>query len=542
MTAERWLAAVVRYMPAERAEWGAAMLAELHQMKPAEQWRFAISCTRVALFPPPKGGHEGMAKGILGTLAIVALAALALSNPETGGTWLARAINLHIVTVLVSRILLVDWLVLAGLAWGQAKRAKGVEPWTRVPAAMQRRVRLAVELYFGLFSPVLYLAILTSWPGMQRLRTDWAFATWIGPLHVVAAVTLLAAWAWRLYGAAFRPETKLARGAPRLLLCLSLVLLAAFALKDLTMVMPANTSQQWHWTYSLLTIFLFGPMYLIPGVLLYGYLCDSAKTSEFLLLTTRTSRAAIAAAVAVAVLTTALAMQRRGDDEVKRIVFSQSATIRTAAARYDTDPRLIAAIVYVTHRDQLSPLRESVERVASTAWGIGLADRTVNQALDLSLGAAQIKPRTLQTGVALAVADPRDFSRAGFIHVGEGEGNVEPLGVGWSQQIGEKVKLTPPIRLEAERNEIVAALHIPEKNLEMCAFLLALYQRQWEIADPAWSIRHRPDILATLYQIGFVRSKPHGSPRSNAFGDRVREVYHQPWLAAEFQQQQPPRG
>jgi hypothetical protein len=77
----------------------------------------------------------------------------------------------------------------------------------------------------------------------------------------------------------------------------------------------------------------------------------------------------------------------------------------------------------------------------------------------------------------------------------------------------------------------VAALNRPETNLETCAFLLALYQRQWENANPAWSIRQRPEILATLYQIGFARSKPHGAPRSNAFGTRVREVYEQPWLS-----------
>ena len=69
-----------------------------------------------------------------------------------------------------------------------------------------------------------------------------------------------------------------------------------------------------------------------------------------------------------------------------------------------------------------------------------------------------------------------------------------------------------------------------EANLETCALILALYQKQWEAANGEWSIRARPDILATLYQIGFARSKPHGAPNSNAFGTRVREVYEQPWL------------
>jgi hypothetical protein len=40
-------------MPAERGEWGAAMLAELATLQqPLARWRFALGCARVALFPP----------------------------------------------------------------------------------------------------------------------------------------------------------------------------------------------------------------------------------------------------------------------------------------------------------------------------------------------------------------------------------------------------------------------------------------------------------------------------------------------------------
>jgi hypothetical protein len=67
-------------------------------------------------------------------------------------------------------------------------------------------------------------------------------------------------------------------------------------------------------------------------------------------------------------------------------------------------------------------------------------------------------------------------------------------------------------------------------NLAMCALILALYQRQWESANPDWALRGRPEILATLYQIGFARSRPHAAPRSSAFGARVREVHGQAWL------------
>jgi len=52
----RLLTIAVRRMPAERGEWGAAMLAELAQLQhPFTRWRFALGCARVALFPPRKG-------------------------------------------------------------------------------------------------------------------------------------------------------------------------------------------------------------------------------------------------------------------------------------------------------------------------------------------------------------------------------------------------------------------------------------------------------------------------------------------------------
>jgi hypothetical protein len=79
-----------------------------------------------------------------------------------------------------------------------------------------------------------------------------------------------------------------------------------------------------------------------------------------------------------------------------------------------------------------------------------------------------------------------------------------------------------------------------ESNLALCALILSLYQRQWEAANPAWSLRARPDVLATLYQIGVTRSRPHASPGSNALGRRVRQVLEEPWLAELLKGTRPP--
>ena len=44
----------------------------------------------------------------------------------------------------------------------------------------------------------------------------------------------------------------------------------------------------------------------------------------------------------------------------------------------------------------------------------------------------------------------------------------------------------------------------------------------------------RPEITATLYQIGFARSRPHGAPRANAFGEEVGRVFRSPWIEEHF--------
>lgn len=52
---ERLLTLAARRMTAERGEWGAAMLAELAQLRqPLARWQFALGCTRVVLVPPRK--------------------------------------------------------------------------------------------------------------------------------------------------------------------------------------------------------------------------------------------------------------------------------------------------------------------------------------------------------------------------------------------------------------------------------------------------------------------------------------------------------
>jgi hypothetical protein len=154
----------------------------------------------------------------------------------------------------------------------------------------------------------------------------------------------------------------------------------------------------------------------------------------------------------------------------------------------------------------------------------------LNRVLDVSVGLAQIKPRTAQTASVLATGrTPDELPEPVFFAYRD----VEPVGEAWKGP-ASRAALPVAIPVPASRAAVARALLEPTSNLATCAMILALYQHQWETADPAWSVRDRPDILATLYQIGFARSRPHGAARSSAFGRRVADVHGQAWLEEIF--------
>lgn len=529
---ERLLAWAVRQMPTERREWGAAMLAELASVRhPATRWQFALSCLRVALFP---GGQNVMLKGLLVTLTAAALIGFVLLRPETGGVWLAYAITAYSISLFLSTVFFGQWLLLAAVTWGVVSNTRGRQSFAKVPPTVRRWGRLGIEVIFGLFNPVLYLTILSAALPLRRPEMEW----WFAPLHALACVLLIAIWGWRVGGAGFKPASSAARIGLCALLLASLACLLAFAVKDLQVLVRGGAvlGDSNPWTL-LLTALILCPLYLMPAVLLCDYLrATTGQTTDqpkgFFLLSHRASRFAVAGVIGISLVTFALAAQRRSDANVRKLVSQHAAAIQSAAARYDVDPRLMAAIVYVTHREQLSPFRDNIERLLTSAWASRVdSSNVLNHALDISLGVTQIKPRTALTASVLATGYTPDTlpepAYADYRH-------VEPVGAGWPPPITAQTVLNSPLPVPSDQRTAAQMLVNAEANLETCALILALYQKQWEATRPDWSIRARPDILATLYQIGFARSKPHGAPQSNAFGTRVREVYEQPWLGELF--------
>ena len=463
---------------------------------------------------------------------------------DLGGGWLARAYAVYGVLFLLLPTVVFAYLpLLAALAWTVVSHSRGRQPWSRVPAYLRRRVRLAVEIVFGLLNPLLYLAILT--PSLPVLQSS---GSWFAPLMATAWILLMAFWMLRILGAALDPSSRLARAGVRAVLFAALGCVLLYSVKDLWLFTEAEGNPARPFTF-VLTLLRFCPLYLIPAVLIWDYV---RRPRGLFLLPDRSSRFAVACALAIVVVTVAFAAHRRSDSAVRELVSSHRDSIRAAGGMYDVDPRLVASIVYVTHRDQLSPFRDTLERLIISAWannlrgafGLKPPDRVeeigtdenplLNRALDISVGLAQIKPRTAQTASVLATGrTPAELPEPAVF----GYRDAEPVGEGWDLQPGVRTPADSPIPIPAARHTVARVLLDPESNLEMCALILALYQNQWEAANPEWSLRGRPDILATLYQIGFTRSRPHGSPQSNTFGRRVREVYEQPWLGELLSEQ-----
>lgn len=466
---------------------------------------------------------------------------------ELGGVWLARVYAFYGIALLVPAFLFAHLVLLVAVIWAVAQHSRGRQPWPYVPAVVRRWARLAVEIAFGLINPVLYLAILS--PSLPGLRSD---AKWIAPLTIGAWILLTAFWTLRLFGAALDPRSRAVRASVLTLLVTTLGCLLLYTVKDgwLLTGMDWSTAPPFA---AALTVLRLCPLYVIPAVLLWDYVRSTStpsglaasKQHGLFLLPDRAARVAVAGVIGVALVTFALAAHRRSEAAVRKLVGEHRESIRAAAARYDVDPRLIASIVYVTHRDQLSPFRGAFERLVIGAWarnmrrelGIRPPDKVheigtdenplLNRALDISVGLAQIKPRTAQTASVLATGrTPDDLPKPAFFSYRD----VEPIGDGWTLPAGAQTSVIPPIPIPAERHIVANTLLDAQSNLATCALILALYQHQWEATNRDWSLRSRPDILATLYQIGFARSKPHGAPRSNAFGSRVRQVYEQPWL------------
>jgi hypothetical protein len=289
------------------------------------------------------------------------------------------------------------------------------------------------------------------------------------------------------------------------------------------------------WVWDAWQFLAFAPLYAIPAVLLNRYRVQLTRTlgaPGFLLLSRHSARRVAFATGALALAALAVSVYRPSDASARARIDGLAPVIAEAASRYQIDPGLLAAIVYVTEREQNTPFRDELESLASAVFLLDEhGDLLLSKPFDFSLGLAQIKPVTALTALQVCreIGQPWELW---FKHLRE----VPKLGSEWKLGPDAAAACQPPLLpVPVNKPEVVSALMRDDDNIAFAAMILALYRWQWRTANPDWDIASRADILATLYQIGFEKSHPHAVPRSNAFGARVAEVSRQSWLRERFE-------
>lgn len=386
-----------------------------------------------------------------------------------------------------------------------------------------RGASLALELTYGLINPVVYLTVF------EPSLFAHAFPAQVGAF----SLSLLGAyWAFRLFGPALPVPPSARSRVGRGLLAVCAAWVALVAARDLvhTLTHPsADLNQPWR---SLMPL-IVSPLYAFPVLIALRQrrqLIDSQSQSPFFLLTRRARAWAVATAIGMIALV-GCSLWRPAETVTREELALHRSEILDAAKATRIDPALIAAIIVVNQRESTSPLRSALEELVAGAW---LTDpkshELISGALNPSLGLAQIKPVTAQTALALNAS-----ARSKTSIYSKEYREVPPPS--WAIA-GIPVSLLPgPTSLGPDlpaKEAVVAGLLRPSTNIELCALVLATHAAKWEAQNPAWSPRSRPEILATLYSIGFERSHPNPDPRPNDFGVRVAARMKEPWLRETF--------
>lgn len=175
--ARRVLAAAVTWIPADREEWGRAMLAELDQVSGRRaRWRFASGAARTALIPP--GSRSRRAAIVLAGAAIAAAISIYALSPGTGAV---TAVATPIAAALGV------WAALARPR--QAREAREGREAPAVGVAGRAAQVIAVAVIAA--CPVVALGVLVRYPVHADGLTRYAW-----PGGAVAFAAELAACLW----------------------------------------------------------------------------------------------------------------------------------------------------------------------------------------------------------------------------------------------------------------------------------------------------------------------------------------------------------
>ncbi len=387
------------------------------------------------------------------------------------------------------------------------------------------------ELIYGLINPIVYLISLQGFCSNRLLNT-------------VGLLCLFGYWGTRFCLAGKRIPDWL-RILVKCNIFVSMIVVLIFTVKDIAYFSKyvwgstpgckffvRNFDGNLYFSGSLL-LFYFVPLLMLIVQARKAYSSDywRGEPSYLLLTASPFQKYTLAACVVVAGLCIFPFQRHFQEEQIRGTLLKYRSAIHQAGRQYSIDPRLIASVIYVNHRYYISPSRHHLENVIMDIW---LADETshsgLSESMDISIGLAQIKPVTAITAIIIPCWNTSESCYS-----------KHARDVPYT--IRENWVLTPPIRAispmpfsEFRKQKLVADLLIPEKSIEYCAYILSLYAIQWETICPEWSIRDRPEILATLYQIGFERSHPKSHPRANTFGKRVQQIHETEWIQLNFKE------
>jgi len=384
---------------------------------------------------------------------------------------------------------------------------------SRVPSVV-----LAIELLYGFIHPLLYLAVIQ--PAFFGRWSPWPLVCL--QLAVFASYWGARGWSERRWADTVRQQ------AARI----AILLIALIAVRDLIVACTRPeglwAGNSWAWLLSLMVL----PMYLVPVAIASNDLRSPRPLGRSSVPPPARTAASLAALFTGAVLGVGWLWNAPAADP-RLQVSAHRAHIAAAAREANLDPKLLAAILLVSERRHTSQMEKALEAIGAGLWisddkgDLGLA-RTFNA----SLGLMQVKPVTAMTALTIRW----NAQRGGVPSIpSKSYRDVRADGAAFKRLVMPQMAALPsPLEAGDPKRLVVSSLLDDQETFRWAAFLLNLYATQWEAANPQWSLRARPEILATLYQIGFDRSHPKGQPVANAFGEEVLAEYRSEWMREHF--------
>ncbi len=250
----------------------------------------------------------------------------------------------------------------------------------------------------------------------------------------------------------------------------------------------------------------------LGALLVYGLAAVEAWKKPAMTVETRARRRAAVMAVAVTLLIFLpflLMIPKHSHRQAMAVLGTHRQELIEAAQAAELDPRLLSGIVYAIHRNHVPPLLDDL-----------LAEMSRQQ---LRMGVISIKhatgPMRLSESRASMIIDVAD-AHAGFFFSGNA---AKAMRIPTYLELSPQREILIPYQLKLRFRQAYGNSFSPRDQSDIIAgaLMLVLLREQWRVAG--YPIDDRPEILATLYQIGFENSHPKPDPKANKFGLRVKE-------------------